>query len=294
MARTRRLKPLATLAGVLWAALILTAQERPLPDQGSFLAEARKHLEVDSALQSSYMYVETRRELRFDRRGKTKEERVQVFESYPGLPGEGRWHRLVSENGVPVSAADLAKQDRERRKNAEEAARRLSRQSEADRARQRREWEERRREHERILDDVFSVFDIRMLGREEIEGHDTISLSLTPRPDAKPRTREGGQMRHFKVNAWISERDHELVRVHAEAIEPVSFGFGVLARLHRGAEVSFLRRKVNGEVWLPAVSSYQGSARVGMVWTTRRAGSSEYSGYRKFTVDTATTYSTPR
>jgi hypothetical protein len=101
-------------------------------------------------------------------------------------------------------------------------------------------------------------------------------------------------MKHFTVKAWISETDHELVKLEAEAIDTLSFGLGVLARLHKGAQLSFLRRKVNGEVWLPAVVSYHGSARVGLLFTLRRGGTSEYSGYRKYSVDTASTIETPK
>ena len=49
--------------GFLIAGSTSGAQNRPLPDQESFLMETRKHLQTDSTLQSSYVYVETRREL---------------------------------------------------------------------------------------------------------------------------------------------------------------------------------------------------------------------------------------
>ena len=101
-------------------------------------------------------------------------------------------------------------------------------------------------------------------------------------------------MRHFKVQAWISESDHELVKLDAEAVDTLSFGLGVLARLHKGARLSFLRRKINEEVWLPAVVSYSGSARVSLLFTLRRGGTSEYSGYRKYSVDTSSTVATPK
>ena len=71
-------------------------------------------------------------------------------------------------------------------------------------------------------------------------------------------------------------------------------GLGVLAKLHKGARLSFLRRKVNGEVWLPAVVNYEGSARVGMLFTLRRSGTSEFSAYRKYTVDTSSSFNTPK
>jgi len=272
----------------------LAAQDRPLPDQESFLKETRKHLQTDSTLQSSYVYTETRREQKLDKQGRISEESVKVFESYPGLPGEARWERLVSENGRPVPKEELAKQDRERQAKAAGMAKRLTEDGPKERARQEREYQKSRRERDDAVSDIYTVFDIRMTGRERIEGHDTIAFSLTPKADARPRTTEGGQMRHFKVQAWISESDYELVKLDAEAIDTLSFGLGVLARLHKGATLSFLRRKINGEVWLPAVVSYSGSARVSLLFTLRRAGSSEFSGYRKYSVDTSSTVTTPK
>jgi hypothetical protein len=131
-----------------------------------------------------------------------------------------------------------------------------------------------------------------MLGREVVQGHDTIALSLTPRPNAATQTRDGRWMRAFKGKAWVSESDFELVRLEVEAIRSVSIGLGMLARMHEGTKVAFERRKVNDEVWLPATSSYQVSARVLMLKGIRENGTSEYSNYRKFSVDTSQSFST--
>jgi len=270
------------------------AQNRPLPDQEAFLKETRKHLQTDSSVQSSYMYVETRREQKIDKNGRMEEESVRVYESYPGLPGQPRWERLVSENGKPVAAGELADQDRDRTKKATAMAKRLESDPGKERARQQRDWDKAHDERSEAVDDLYVVYAIRMTGRERVEGHDTIAFNLTPRPDSKPKTREGDLMKHFTVKAWISEVDHELVRLEAQAIDNVAFGLGVLARIHKGAQFSFLRRKINGEVWLPAVASYSGSARVGLLWTLRRTGSSEYSGYKKFSVDTSSSFENPK
>ena len=284
-------------AAVGFAALwigVLGAQDRPLPDQDAFLKETRNHLQTDTSVQSSYMYVETERQVKLDKHGRIQEETVKVYESYPGLPGEPRWERLISENGEPVSAEELAEQDRERAKKANAMARRLASDPAGERARQERDWRKFRQEREEAVNDIYIVFDIKMIGRESIEGHDTIAFTLTPKPDARPRTREGDLMKHFNVRAWISETDHELVRLEADAIDNVGFGLGILARLHKGAELSFLRRKINDEVWLPAVASYSGSARVGLLWTLRRTGTYEYSGYKKFSVDTSSSFHSPK
>ena len=126
-----------------------------------------------------------------------------------------------------------------------------------------------------------------------VNGHDTIVFFLTPRPNAKPRTSEGNQMRNLSVRAWVSESEKELVRLDAEVLDTLSLGFGFLARLHKGAKLTFQRTKVNNEVWLPSRVTYSGSARIGLVAVLRRNGSSEFSGYRKFSVDTSTTYQAP-
>jgi hypothetical protein len=270
------------------------AQNRPLPDADAFLKETRKHLQTDSSVQSSYMYVETRREQKLDKDGRMQEESVKVYESYPGLPGQPRWERLISEDGKPVAQKQLAEQDRERADKANAMAKRLENDPGKERARQQRDWNKAHDERAEAVDDIYVVYAIQMTGRERVEGHDTIAFTLTPRPESKPKTREGDLMKRFSVKAWISESDHELVRLEAKAIDNVAFGLGVLARIHKGAEFSFLRRKINGEVWLPAVASYSGSARVGLLWTLRRAGSSEYSGYKKFSVDTSSSFDHPK
>jgi hypothetical protein len=273
---------------------ILGAQDRPLPDKEAFLKETRKHLQRDSSVQRSYMYVETRREVKLGKDGGIEEQSVKVFESYPGLPGQPRWERLISKDGRPVSAEDLAEQDRDRAKKATDMANRLETEPAKEEARQERGWQKLRSERDEAVADIYTVFEIKMTGRERIEEHDTIAFVLTPRPDSKPKTREGELMKHFTVRAWISETDYELVRLEADAIDSLSWGFGMLARLHKGARLSFLRRKINDEVWLPAEMNYSGSARVGLLWTLRRTGSSEYSGYKKFSVDTSSSFHVPK
>jgi hypothetical protein len=263
------------------ATALLAAQERPLPDREAFVAKVRARLQSDQSLQGRYSYIETRRDRKLDEDGRPSEESVKVFENHPGLPGEGRWERLIVEDGRPVPAETLDKEDRDREEKAREIARRMATASPRERARQRRAWEKHQRETAEAVDDVFRVYDIRMLGRERIDGHDTIRFSLTPRADADPRTDDGEIMTHFKVRAWISEADHELVRVEAEAIATVSIAFGLLARVHPGARFSFARRKIDGEAWLPALSSYSGSARVGLVKVIRRSSTSEFSGYQR-------------
>jgi hypothetical protein len=272
----------------------VTGQERPLPDQQSFMAEARKRLQPDEMRQSGYVYLETRRELKLDARGKTTKEEVSVFESYPALPNEFRWQRLIKKNGVPVSQAELDKQDRERQKKVMAWVKKREQNPAKAAAEQAKKGAEERREVERAIEDALLVYDFTMLGRESIGGHDTIVFSFTPKKKpGRPRTREGKIMQKFAGKAWVSESEYELVRLEAEAQETVSFGLGLFARVHKGSKAAFERRKVNGEEWLPASATYTASARVALVKVMRVGGISEYSDYRRFTVGTETVVKTP-
>jgi hypothetical protein len=266
------------------------AQERPLPDLQAFLAQARTRLQTDNERQRSYIYVETQRRAKLDGAGRPRDESVKVVESYPPLPGEAeRWERVLEEGGRRKTDAELARQDADRRKTAEALARRLSSQSPADRASVVKAYERYRKEALDRINDIFIVYDISMAGRERLDGHDTIALTLVPKPNARPVTREGKWMQYFRCRAWVSETDHELVKLHVEAIRTANIGFGLLARMHKGTLMTFTRRFVNGEAWLPASADYTIKARVLLLKPYRQGGSIEFSNYRKFNVDTATT-----
>jgi hypothetical protein len=277
------------LALVLFGAL--AAQDRPLPDYETFATQVKAHLATDEERQSGYTFLERRIEQKLDDSGRSKDEAVKIFEVYPGLPGEDRYRRLIEEDGKPVAADKLAQQDRGRLKDVEAYARKLSIAPEREKAA--RNLEKERRRYAAAVDDIFRIYDIRMVRRDSIEGYDTIVATLVPRVDAKPQTGDGKIMRHFKARAWISESDYELVRVEIEAIDNLSFGLGLLARVHKGTVATFQRRKVNNEVWLPERITWTASARVLLLKSLRLRGVSEFSNYRKFTVGTSTTYTRP-
>ena len=271
------------------------AQERPLPALEPFLEEVRERLQTDRTLQSGYTYVETRRESKLDKHGRATGVSEKVFEIYPGFPGEPSWERLIAEDGTAVPAEKLEEEDRRRQKKAEAYARRLRDHPEREHARQVRLQKETQQQATEVMADIFRVYEIHMLRREMVDDHQTIAFSLSPRRDAKPRTREGRDMPCFSATAWVSESDFELVRLEVVAIRTVKMGLavGLFARLHKGARLAFVRRKINGEAWLPATSVYEGSARLGLVKVVRQRGESEFSHYRKFTVNTRSSFVPP-
>jgi hypothetical protein len=283
-----RLVVLALLVPMLAAP---AAQERPLPDFDSFSAQVKKKLATDEERQGGYVFVERRTEQKLDGSGRPTSESVKVFEVYPGLPGQDRYRRLIEEDGKRVPPQKLAEKDRERRREVETYARKMA--DASDRRKQEQQLDKQRSQYNAAIDDLFRIYDIQMVRREPIEGHDTILATLAPKASVKPQTKDGEIMRHFKARAWMSESDYELVRVEIEAIDDLSIGMGLLARIHKGTTATYQRRKVNNEIWLPSQVTWTAAARVLLVRRLRVRGISDFSGYRKFTVDTSTTYSTP-
>jgi hypothetical protein len=238
------------------------------------------------------VFNERRLEQKVNAAGRVTDESTKIYEVYPGLPGEDRYRRLIEENGRPIPPDDLVRQDTRRRKTAEEYARKQAIASE--RQKEARELNKARQEYGAAVEDIFRVFDIQMLRREQIEGLDTIVATLTPRRDARPQTDDGRVMRHFKARAWISEADYELVRVEIEAVDDLSFGLGLLARVHKGTVATYQRRKVDGETWLPLKVTWTASGRLLLFRRLRLRGVSEFSNYRRYSVDTKTTIGVPR
>jgi hypothetical protein len=66
-----------------------------------------------------------------------------------------------------------------------------------------------------------------------------------------------------------------------------------LAKLYKGTTVSVDRRKVNGEVWLPAQVRLNLSGRA-LVRKFSVESVIEFSDYRKFSVETGETFKVPK
>ncbi len=76
------------------------------------------------------------------------------------------------------------------------------------------------------IDELFRLYDIRVVGREQLGGHPVIAVRLDPKPNYRPRTKEGEWMKHMRLRAWIHETDYEVVRAEADVLEDMTVGWG--------------------------------------------------------------------
>jgi hypothetical protein len=274
--------------GVVWVATAWLGvgtpagqpNDRPLPDEATFLAAARAKLASDERLQARYTYKLRRTELHRNPFGRIGTGDVSLYEVYPSPIAPLTYYRLVATNGVPTPPAALAEQDRRQREKLDAYIARLRRLSPEERAR-RLEADSVVGARERaMVDDVVAALDYRLERRETVGGRPTIVVAFAPKASARPRTREGEIVRHFKGWVWVDEAEHQVVRVEAEAIRAIAFGFGVIVRIDQGTRGVFRREPVADGTWLPAEARLVGGGRALLF---RRFGLdlvSEYFDYR--------------
>jgi len=250
----------------------------PLPETQAFLAEMRERLHTDDFLLDQYTFTEKQTERHLDGDGSVKRVTTASYEVYPSAEPGHTYRKLVERDGKAVPPDDLAKEDRKQQEKEARAAAR-SPQVQAER---------RLREAEAIAE-IFRVYEFRIVGRETLEGRDAILLTFVPRPDVEPATKTGKILKKFSGRAWVDEKDRQLARVEAELTDDLSFGFGILAKLRKGARAEMQRRKVNDEIWLPAEARFAGNARIFLVKGIHVDTLSEYSDYTKFSVATEAT-----
>ena len=262
--------------------LPLSAKEKPLPDPVSFIAEFRKTLHSDDKLLSQYTYTEKETSDTLDSKGNVKKSEVNVYQVFNAEEDWKSYTRQIVKNGVPVSEKELEKKDREEKERVEKETNKREKKSEAERQKEKAKAD---REEQEILDDVFALYDLQFVRRDILNGISTILVAFKPKTDFKAKTREGKILQHIGGNAWIAEDDHELARLEAEIIDPISIGAGILAKLNKGSTLVFERRKINDEIWLPVKSEATLNAKVLMMKGYNLREVSEYSDHKKFGVD---------
>jgi hypothetical protein len=267
----------------------ITAQtnDAPLPDVSQLIREVKAGLRTDEELLRQYTFRERRRDVDVSKLGKVHFGPWREFEVYPSeVPGE-TYKRLVSVDNVPLAPAVLERRDAEHRKTVLDQLEQMRVETPAQRQKRLARKARDRQEEQDVVDDVFAVYDIAVLGRESLDRRATIVTSLTPRPGARTRSDAGKFLKKIRGRAWIDEADRQVVRAELEAVEDITFGFGLLARMHRGSTMTFRRALVNDEIWLPAEARYK---LVGKTLIFRRfalESTTSFSDYRKFNVTTA-------
>ena len=263
--------------------LVSPTQEQPLPDPATFIEDFRKTLHTDRALLGQYTYTQKETETTLDSKGKTTKTEINVYQVIRGAEEWKTYRRQIAKNGVPLTEKELEKQDRAEQERVDKETRKRANQSAERRQKEKAKAE---REERETIDEVFAVYDIQLLGRETLEGISTILVTFKAKPGYKPKSRDAKILQHIAGRAWIAEDDHELAKLEAEIIDPISIGAGLLAKVQKGSKVIFERRKINNEIWLPIRVDAVLNGRLFLLKGLNLHQLTEYSDHKKYTVDT--------
>lgn len=275
----------ATAAGAaLCLTLVVGAQSTtPLPDPSTFLKKTRERLASNELLQSRYAFKERTREQKMNPLGHMGPGSMLVHEVYPSVDPKMTYRRLIERDGQPLTLAEISAQDEEYRRRYLSWQQQLVREtSNAAAARKQRLVEEERRERQQAAE-IIALFDFSVDRREMWQDEPAIVIRFkpVPVPHARPSSREARVAVAFAGQAWIHETEHEVMHLEAQTIESVSFGFGMVARLHQGATTSLTRNRTLG-VWLPAETRFAGTGRALMLRKVTIDYFREYFDYRPF------------
>jgi hypothetical protein len=271
--------PIFLLFLTLWS----QEQDKPLPDQSTFMEAFRKTLHTPDKLLSQYTYTEKETENKLDSSGKIGSSETNVYQVINGAEDWQSYRRHISKNGKPLSDKELEEQDRKERERVDKETRKRAGWSEARRQQEKAKAEKEERES---TDDIFATFDYQLVRREMLNGVSTILVNFTPKKNYKPKTGDAKELQHVQGRFWIAENDHQLVKLEAEVMDAISIGFGLLAKVQKGSTLTFELQKINDEIWLPVRGELSLNGRLLLLKRLNVDVVVEFSDHKKFNVDT--------
>jgi hypothetical protein len=111
------------------------------------------------------------------------------------------------------------------------------------------------------VEDTVNVLDFAIDRREPVNGRSAIVVRFEPKRGAEAETREGRMAKAFHGLIWVDEVAREVMRVEATAIDDLSYGLGLIARMRTGSTVTLIRERIDDKIWLPTSIKFKGDGR---------------------------------
>lgn len=211
--------------------LTAAAQDLKLPDEEAFFGAVRENMARANREQHRYAYKERRTELHTNPFGRLGTGDVVVHDVTPGPEPNVTFRRLLEKNGKPVPGSKPERQER------------------------------RVRTGRSTVDDTVNVLEFAIDRRETVKGRSAIVVRFKPKPDVDAETREGRLAQAFTGFIWVDEAVREVTRVEATAVDNLSYGLGLLARVRKGSAVTLIRERIDDDIWLPTSIKFKADGR---------------------------------
>jgi hypothetical protein len=250
------------------------AVERPLPDIPALMHAVEVNQKSAEAIEKDYMYRSVQTHEETNGHGGVKRSETMEYDVF--WVNGVRVHRLTKKNGKELSAEEQQKESDQIDKAVAKAK---ARRAKAD---------EKGTETDSGGHEVVTVSRLLELGsftnarRVQLNGRDTIAVDFAGDPKAKTKTRFEEVIRDMAGTAWVDEQDKMLVKAQGHFVNNFKIGGGMVVNIQKGTSFSMEQRKVNNEVWLPAMVEGNGSARALLFFHFNGSLRAVESDYRKF------------
>lgn len=271
------LRTLAVALGIALVTLSGYAQDstqKPLPDIPALMHAVEINQRRSESVQKDYIYRSTQIAQQSDGHGGVKKTETREYEIFwiNGVPVR----RLLKKDGKDLSPDELKKENEHIDKEAAKAHERRDK-ADADGK------ESDPRGHDEItVSRLLELGSFSNPRRVSLNGRDTIAVDYAGDPKAKTRNRSEEVIRDLEGTVWVDEQDQVLVRVEGHFLNTFKIAGGLVANIQKGTSFSLEMKKINGEVWLPALASGHGAMRVLLFFSFNGEGKMIDSDYRKF------------
>ncbi|HET6854258.1 MAG TPA: hypothetical protein VFH46_18275 [Pyrinomonadaceae bacterium] len=251
-------------------------------DVAALLREVERNQEEIEKRVAEYAFTQTETDRELNDKGELKKQTVKVYEIYP-LPNREPVQKLISENGVPLSAERAAKEDR----RVQEEFLKAERDKEKDErkvAQLRAEREKKEKEGTEISP-FLKACEFVSPRREILEGRETIVFDFRPRSGFRPRNREESLIAKLIGVVWIDPVDKQVIRLEARLAEAFKMAGGLLVSLKPGAALVVEQTRMDQGVWLPRFAHVNLSMKFLVFAGNDFNKTIEWSDYKHFSGD---------
>ena len=261
-----------------------------LPDLKALFQQIDANQQAVDKIKENYAGTKVEEETDYEGNGKPKKPDVRES-TFFYLHGT-EVSTLVKMNGQPLSAEAQKKESARVLKQIEELEKTAQKKESPD---QKAKQEQKDEEEEEVSIDAFlRACQFVNPRRERFRGQDVLVFDFEPNPEFKARTLVERVIQKLGGVIWIDEKALDVVRIDAFFVNNVKIAGGLVADLQKGTRVILEQTYVNNEVWLPTYEEVHIDVRVLLLKGIKVDGTTRYSDYKKFNVETLSTIGKPK
>jgi hypothetical protein len=261
-----------------------------LPDLKALFKQIDANQQALDKIKENYAGTKVEEETEYEGNGKPKKPDVRES-TFFYLDGT-EVSTLVKINGEPLSPDAQKKENARVLKQIDELEKSAKKNESPDEKNKQAQKEDE--EEDVSIDAFLRACQFVNPRRERFRGQDVLVFDFEPNPEFKAHTLVEKVIQKLGGVIWIDEKALDVVRLDAFFVNNVKFAGGLLADLQKGTRVVLEQTYVNNEVWLPTYEEVHIDVRVLLVKGIKVDGTTRYSDYKKFNVETLSTIGKPK